>query len=115
MARADFARLPAAAAPDTLDADRDFSADNIARISLNDADVGRYHLPAQRLVLAAGYLDFPIKQLYGQRWNQDNFGPVVVPANAYFVLGDSRHNAMDSRYIGAIPKEDFRGTILGKH
>lgn len=115
MAKADFARLPAAAAPDTLGADRDFSADSIARISLNDADVGRYHLPAQRLVLAAGYLDFPIKQLYGQRWNQDNFGPVVVPANAYFVLGDSRHNAMDSRYIGAIPKEDFRGTILGKH
>ncbi len=115
LANADFARLPADAAPDTLSADRLAAPDSIARIGLTDADVTRQHLPAHRLVLAPGYRDFMIQQTHKQPWNQDNFGPVVVPAGYYFVLGDSRHNAMDSRYIGAIPKENFRGTILGKH
>lgn len=115
LAKADFAHLPAAAAADTLGADRTSSPDSITRIGLNDSEVARYHLPARRMVLPATYFDSYIQQQHQRRWNQDNFGPLVVPANFYFVLGDSRHNAMDSRYIGVIPKEDFRGTILGKH
>jgi len=39
-----------------------------------------------------------------------NFGPVTVPENQYFMLGDNRDNSADSRYIGAIDKY----FILGK-
>ena len=33
-----------------------------------------------------------------------NFGPVVVPADSYFMLGDNRDNSDDSRYIGVVPR-----------
>jgi signal peptidase I len=33
-----------------------------------------------------------------------NFGPVTVPANSYFFLGDNRDDSSDSRYIGFVPR-----------
>lgn len=36
----------------------------------------------------------------------------IVPAGNYFVLGDNRENALDSRYIGPIRIEDISGKIL---
>jgi len=47
-------------------------------------------------------------------WTVDNFGPLKIPANSYFVLGDNRHNAMDSRYIGFVKKENIKGVVLNK-
>jgi signal peptidase I len=46
-----------------------------------------------------------IKKTFKKDWNADNFGPIKVPENHFFVLGDNRHNAFDSRYIGFIKKE----------
>lgn len=47
-------------------------------------------------------------------WTVDNFGPLKIPADSYFVLGDNRHNALDSRYIGFVKKEDIKGVVLNK-
>jgi signal peptidase I len=38
-----------------------------------------------------------------------SFGPVVIPADQYLMLGDNRDNSADSRYIGFVPRRDLIG------
>ena len=42
----------------------------------------------------------------------DDWGPLVVPAGYYFMLGDARHGSKDSRFWGIVPRENFRGRPL---
>ena len=38
-----------------------------------------------------------------------NYGPIVIPKDHYFVMGDNRDNSADSRYYGLIPRDEIRG------
>jgi signal peptidase I len=40
-----------------------------------------------------------------------NFGPFIVPSDQYFMMGDSRDNSADSRYIGPVPREKIVGRV----
>lgn len=40
------------------------------------------------------------------------WGPLVVPAGTYFMVGDNRDNSVDSRYYGPVPRANLRGTPM---
>lgn len=40
------------------------------------------------------------------------WGPLVVPAGMYFMMGDNRDDSVDSRYYGPVPRANLRGTPM---
>lgn len=43
---------------------------------------------------------------------RERYGPVTVPPNQYFAMGDNRDNSQDSRYWGFLPREYVKGKAL---
>jgi signal peptidase I len=44
--------------------------------------------------------------------NRDNFGPMLVPAGQYFLMGDNRDDSQDSRFWGCIDKRFIKGKAI---
>jgi signal peptidase I len=40
------------------------------------------------------------------------WGPIVVPPNSYFMMGDNRDSSYDGRYWGFLPRKNVRGKPL---
>lgn len=41
-----------------------------------------------------------------------DWGPLVVPRDSYFMLGDNRDSSVDSRFYGPVPRANIRGTPM---
>jgi signal peptidase I len=81
---------------------------------MEDGYVRRYKIPCEQYILPPGMRDEDIFRQYKKNWNRDNFGPLRVPPKKFFVLGDNRENALDSRYMGFIDQSKYMGTVLWK-
>jgi signal peptidase I len=44
--------------------------------------------------------------------SRDAWGPLLVPRDSFFVMGDNRDNSYDSRYWGFVPRSVIRGRPL---
>ena len=46
--------------------------------------------------------------------SHDNFGPIVIKEDCYFVMGDFRYNSLDSRQRGLVPLHCISGKAIHK-
>ncbi|HED09248.1 MAG TPA: signal peptidase I [Caldithrix abyssi] len=44
--------------------------------------------------------------------SRDNYGPVTLPEDAYWAMGDNRDNSLDSRFWGFVPHDNIIGHAL---
>jgi signal peptidase I len=94
------------------DPDRDF----IKRVIAVEGDV----IEAKNKIIYVN--SKPISEPYAQHTDnsirlfgmepRDNFGPLIVPKNKYFVMGDNRDQSYDSRYWGYVDGKDIKGKAL---
>jgi signal peptidase I len=43
---------------------------------------------------------------------RDHVGPMIVPPDAYYVLGDNREESLDSRFLGTISRTQILGQVV---
>jgi signal peptidase I len=87
--------------------------ENLKSQGFKDAFIKRIvALPGETVAVINGQVmvnDKPLTEPYIQEKPNYDWGPEVVPAKAYFVLGDNRNNSYDSHYWGYVPRANIVG------
>lgn len=83
-------------------------------------------LPGDRIEIRRQLLsvnDEPVSEPYTQHTDpsmergnvRDHLGPMIVPPDSYFLLGDNREESVDSRFLGTISKSSIIGQVVFLH
>lgn len=83
-------------------------------IALSDAQFKQLNKPLKQFSKPKGGMpaDGFFPNFRDKGYNEDNWGPITVPKNCYFVLGDNRHDAFDSRFFGFVKAENVISTVI---
>ncbi len=54
----------------------------------------------------------PFPSYQSTNWTVSNFGPLTIPPDNCFILGDNRHKSEDSRFRGFVPIKDIVGVVI---
>ena len=82
------------------------------QLYLSSKFIEEHQLNIIRSIDTINQRDLGVRKIFNNDWNKDNFGPLVVPENKIFVLGDNRDNTLDSRTIGFIDVSDIVGVVF---
>lgn len=69
-------------------------------------------LPGETFEVKQGIIyinDAPIEEKHAMNQDYANFGPVKIPSDGYFMMGDNRPASADSRYWGFLPRKNVIG------
>ncbi|QKD83089.1 signal peptidase I [Thermoleptolyngbya sichuanensis A183] len=84
--------------------------------SLNEAFIKRViGLPGETVQVTGGRVLIngqPIEENYIQSPPDYQWGPEVVPADSFLVLGDNRNNSYDSHFWGYVPRQNIIGRAV---
>ena len=76
-------------------------------------DPTRSEDPAQRVKMREWQLPHLVKRdATTYKPDLQDWGPIVVPADSFFMMGDNRDSSYDGRYWGFLPRENVRGRPL---
>ena len=59
--------------------------------------------------------DQPLYEPYVVDQSKNDYGPIVIPADSVFVMGDNRNNSADSRVWGFLPTKNITGRTLFRY
>ena len=59
--------------------------------------------------------DQPLYEPYVVDKSANDFGPIIIPEDNVFVMGDNRNNSADSREWGFLPTENITGRSLFRY
>ncbi|WP_413575636.1 signal peptidase I [Bdellovibrio sp. HCB290] len=91
------------------------------RLILNDQPLEYAKVPDSRIdnpnqdlfeIFEEKYQDMSWKVIFQKQFEAKDFGPIVVPPEEVFILGDNRDASDDSRYWGTVPASQIMGKVV---